>query len=182
MEQNDNNRMAGADLLTSVVFMAAGAYIIHASLRMRIFRTIIVSPGLFPAIIGGVFVCFGIVIFAIAMRRGGLGQARHILSAANFRAIWHSPRFKRGMAIFISILAYVLLFGNEYLAKLNFNINYAGGNIPVNVGFLIVTGGYLFFSFIYLRAMRWPTAAAVSLLAALAIFFAFSKGFGIPIP
>ncbi|MDR1535693.1 MAG: tripartite tricarboxylate transporter TctB family protein [Planctomycetota bacterium] len=181
MEQ-DHNRMAGSDFLSSLVFMLAGGLVIYASLKMRIFRTIIVSPGLFPAIIGGVFILFGAVIFIIALRRGGAARAMNILSPENLRAVWRAPRFRRGMVVLLSILVYVLLFGHPYLAKFNFSFDFGGGLVPVNFGFLITTGGYLLFTFLYLKAMSKPAAIAVSLLTTLFVFYAFSKGFGIPIP
>jgi hypothetical protein len=111
MEQ-DNNRLAGPDFVASLAFILSGAAIIAMSLRMQVFRTIIVSPGLFPAIIGGVFVFFGGIILVISARRGGAARARAMLSGGNLLAIWHSPRFRRGMIVFLSILSYVLLFGN----------------------------------------------------------------------
>ena len=178
----DNRRLAGADFISAGIFVATGVLTVVLSLRMRIFRTIIVSPGLFPVIIGGVFVVFGGVILFLAVRRGGVAEAGSILSAANFLATWRSPRFRRGMAIFLAILAYVLLFGHPWLARLNFAFVAGNTMIPVNVSFFLTSGGYLVFNFLYLKAMRPSMAIVVSILSSLAIFYAFSMGFGIPIP
>ena len=179
----DQNRLAGPDFVTSLIFMAAGVIIAWASLRMPIFnRTIIVSPGLFPAIIGVVFVVFGGVIFWLALRRGGAGRALRMFSAETLAAVSRSPRFHRGMIVFAAILVYVLLFGNSWLARLNFGVDAGFTRIPVNVGFLVATGGYLLFNFIYLKAMSLPAAAALSLAAASIVFYVFNLGFGIPIP
>ncbi|MDR2391312.1 MAG: tripartite tricarboxylate transporter TctB family protein [Planctomycetota bacterium] len=178
----DNRRLAGSDFIASAIFIATGMLTIILSLRMRIFRTIIVSPGLFPVIIGGVFVVFGGVIFILAIRRGGVAEAGSILSAANLLATWRSPRFRRGMTIFLAILAYVLLFGHPWLARLNFAFVAGDVMIPVNVSFFLTTGGYLVFNFFYLKAMRPSMAILVSILSALAIFYAFSIGFGVPVP
>jgi hypothetical protein len=178
----DNRRLAGSDFITSVIFIATGILTIVLSLRMRIFRTIIVSPGLFPVIIGGVFVLFGGVILILAIKRGGVAEAGSIISAENFLSTWRSSRFRRGMAIFLAILAYVLLFGHPWLARLNFAFVAGDAMIPVNISFFLTTGGYLVFNFLYLKAMRPSMAILVSILSALAIFYAFSMGFGIPIP
>lgn len=179
---HDDKKMAGPDLITSIVFIAVGAWIMHASLAMKVFRRLIISPGLFPAILGGTFIFFGVVIFIMAAARGGFGQARRILSAEYLAGVWNSPRFRRGMIVFGLILLYVLLFGNPWLAKLNTSFIVGNEIIPLNFGFFITTGGYLFCTFTYLRAMRRRTAIVVSLLTAVAVFYAFNKGFGIPIP
>ncbi|MCL2000710.1 MAG: tripartite tricarboxylate transporter TctB family protein [Planctomycetes bacterium] len=180
--QQDDQRLAGPDLITSVALMGLGTAIMIESARMRVFRTIIVSPGLFPFILGAVFVFFGVVIFFLAVRRGGLGQVRRILSIGYFREVWSSPRFRRGMIVFLLILAYVVLFGNPNLARLNFTIAAGSGVTAVNVGFIGVTACYLVATFLFLKAMRLPAALAASLFAATVIFFAFNKGFGVPIP
>jgi hypothetical protein len=182
MEQ-DNNRLAGPDFIASLIFILAGIVILAWSLSMPIFnRTLIVSPGLFPAIIGGVFVAFGGVIFALSVRRGGAARAGELLSGASLRRTSHSPRFWRGMIVLLAILAYVLLFGNPWLAKLNFGVDIGETRLPVNVSFIGVSSGYLFFNFVYLKALKPSAAAALSLLAALTIFYSFNLGFGIPIP
>jgi threonine/homoserine efflux transporter RhtA len=68
------------------------------------------------------------------------------------------------------------------LAKLNFIFYWGDSLIPVNIGFFITTGGYLLFSFIYLKALRWHTAVGLSFAVTLLVFYSFNKGFGIPIP
>jgi hypothetical protein len=182
MDQDNRNRMAGPDFLTSLVLIAGGIGVFVVSSRMRVFRTLIISPGLFPMILGGVFVFFGVVIGIIALRRGGFGQAGRILSAEWLAAVRHSPRFHKGMIVFALILAYVLLFGNGWLAALNFHFTIGDEIIPVNVGFFITTAGYLFLTFNYLKAMPPRTSLIVSAVSAMVLFYAFNKGFGIPIP
>lgn len=179
----EKNKMAGADFLTSLVFIAVGALIFDMARDMKVFRKmIIISPGLFPMILGGVFVFFGVVICILSLRRGGFAEARRVFSFRYFSDVWRSPRFRKGITVFLLILAYVLFFGNEYLARLNFHFNVGNDIIPVNVGFIITTAGYLFLTFGYLKAMRRTTSLVVSVVAALVIFYSFNKGFGIPIP
>ncbi len=185
MDQDDNqtNRMAGADFLTSLVLIAFGICVFVMARQMKVFRTLIISPGLFPMILGGVFVFFGVVMCIMSLRRGGLARARRILSSEYLAAVQHSPRFRKGLVVLGLILAYVLLFGNESLAALNFHFTLGSGTIiPVNIGFLATTAGYLFLTFAYLKAMRPFSALIVSIVAALVVFYIFNKGFGIPIP
>lgn len=185
MDQDDNqtNRMAGADFLTSLVLIAAGICVFTMSRQMKVFRTLTISPGLFPMILGGVFVFFGIVMCIMSLRRGGLARARRILSPEYLSVVWHSPRFLKGLVVLGLILAYVLLFGSETLAALNFHFTVGNGTIiPVNIGFLATTAGYLFLTFIYLKAMRPLPSLIVAVVAALIVFYIFNKGFGIPIP
>lgn len=184
MEQdgNQNNKMAGADFLTSLVLIVMGCGVFVMARQMKVFRTLIISPGLFPMLLGGVFVFFGVVMLVMSLRRGGLERARRILSPEWFAAVWRSPRFRKGVAVLGLILAYILLFGNGTLAALNFHFTLGDEIIPVNTGFIATTAGYLFCTFAYLKAMRTGAALAVSLAAALTVFYVFNKGFGIPIP
>lgn len=179
---HDDKKMAGPDFLASIVLIGLGVATMVLSSQMRVFRSLIISPGLFPFILGGVFIFFGAVLMIIAVRRGGPGRARRLLAPAHLLEIWRSPRFRRGMIIFLLILGYVLLFGNRSLEELNFTIAAGAYIIPVNPGFMGLTACYLFLTFSYLKAMRWQTALIVSLIASAVIFYTFNKGFGIPIP
>lgn len=179
---DQNNKLAGADFLTSLVLMAGGAGVFVMARQMRVIRSVSTSPGLFPMILGIVFMFFGVVMCVIALRRGGWAQAKHILSAEWLSGVWRSPRFRKGMTVFGLVVLYVLLFGNGYLAMLNFHFTAGGEIIPVNTGFLVTTAGYLFLTFNYLKAMRPASSAFVAIVASLAVFYAFNKGFGIPIP
>lgn len=176
------NKMAGPDFLTSLVLIGFGAAVVVGAMRMKVFRTMVVSPGLFPMILGSIFILFGLIIFVMSLRRGGFAQSLKYFTVDYYRGVLQSPRFYRGGVIFLLILAYVLLFGNSYLAKLNFILTFGNTIVPVNTGFILVTAGYLFANFVYLKSMTKPMAALVSLVSAVLIFLAFSKGFGIPIP
>jgi hypothetical protein len=178
----DKQKMAGLDFLAALVFIIFGLAVCATASRMHVFRTILVSPGLFPMILGSIFIVCGLVMLVISSRHGGPGYARQLLSAATLRAGVGSPRFRRGGIVFLLILAYVVLFGNETLAALNFSVTVGDTIIPFNTGFILLTFGYLFVTFLYLKALPAGKAAAVSLIAAVAIFYAFSKGFGVPIP
>ena len=178
----DKNKMSGPDFLTAIVFILSGIAVCAAASQMRVFRTLLISPGLFPMILGGIFIACGLVMLGIAFRRGGLERAKTILSAPYLRQAAASPRFKRGGAVFLLILAYVALFGNDTLARLNFSFIVGNVIIPVNTSFILITFGYLFATFLYLKAMSARKAALVSGVTSLVIFYVFSKGFGIPIP
>ena len=178
-----NGKLAGMDLLASIFFIALGAGTYLYSAKMKVYqKSLIISPGLFPMLLGGIFVLCGAVLMIMALKRGGIADCRRLFSGSHIGSILHNPTFWRGTIVFVLILLYVALFGNPYLAKLNFVYDTGIKIIPVNVGFLLVTAGYLFVTFVYLKAMKWYNALMVSLIAAVAIYYAFNQGFGIPIP
>ncbi len=177
-----HQRLAGADLIASVLFMTLGGWVLYSANNMKVFRTLIISPGLFPMLLGGIFIFCGLVLFIMAVKRGGFADLGRIFSSERAGQIFGSPNFKRGLIILLSIFVYIALFGNPELARLNFIITAGGRFLPVNVGFIGLTAAYLFFTFIYLKAMRPAYALTVALGAAIAVFFAFNQGFGIPIP
>lgn len=177
-----DRKLAGADLLASLALIALGTWGIIVARGMKVFRTLIISPGLFPLIIGGVFVLCGLVLLIMAIKRGGITDLGRLFSAGNIAGIYRSPTFRRGLVILGLIVLYVALFGSKTIAKLNFILNLGDKILPVNTGFILITAGYLFATFSYLKAMRWTSALIVSVLAAVLIFLAFNQGFGIPIP
>lgn len=176
------NKMAGPDFLTSLVLIGFGVAVVVGAMRMKVFRTMVVSPGLFPMILGSIFIFFGLIILVMSLKRGGWQHARRIFTVEYLSGVLHSPRFHRGGIVFLFILAYVVLFGNSFLAQFNFPLTIGNMFIQVNVGFLLVTAGYLFVTFVYLKSMAMPSAVVVSLVSAALIYLAFNKGFGIPIP
>ena len=176
------HKMAGPDFLAALAFIIFGIVIFTTASQMRVFRTLLVSPGLFPMILGGIFIACGLVMLGISFRHGGLDRARHILSAGYLHQAVVSPRFRRGGIVFLLILAYIALFGNNTLALLNFSFTVGNVIIPVNTSFILITFGYLFATFLYLKAMPVWVAAVVSIVTSLVVFYVFNKGFGIPIP
>lgn len=177
-----DSRLAGADLLAALACIALGLFVVSVANDMKVFRLLRVSPGLFPLILGWIFVLCGAILLVMALKRGGLRDAARILSPASLAAVRRSPNFKRGCIVLGLILGYVALFGNRQLAKLNIITSLGGQVFAVNVGFILLTSGFLFVAFMYLKAMKWPSALTLSLAAAVIVFFSFNKGFGIPIP
>ncbi|MCC8189131.1 MAG: tripartite tricarboxylate transporter TctB family protein [Planctomycetes bacterium] len=175
-------KLAGMDLLSAVVLIALGIYICRASLAMRVYRTLIISPGLFPLILGGIFVVCGCVLSIMAWKRGGFRDVGRLISLRHITAILRSPNFKRGAVVFTLIILYVGLFGNSVLGRLNTFFNWGDKIIPINTSFMLLTTAYLSATFIYLKAMKWQNAVAVSLCAAVIVFYSFNQGFGIPFP
>lgn len=177
-----NQKMAGADLLASIFYIALGIWVFVYSSNMKVFRTLIISPGLFPMILGGIFVLCGLVLMIMALKRGGVADCKRLLSGTNIGSSLRSPTFRRGLTVLLMIFVYVCLLGNSYLAKCNFVLDLGDRILPVNVGFIAITAGYLFATFIYLKAMRIRNAVALSLATAVIVYYAFNQGFGIPIP
>lgn len=177
-----DGKLAGADLLAGLLFIALGAFVVSVASDMKVFRMLRVSPGLFPLILGWIFVFCGGILGFMAVKRGGIRDAARILAPASVGAVVKSPTFKRGCIILGLILVYVALFGNRTLAKLNIISSLGGQVFTINVGFILITTAFLFVTFTYLKAMRWFSALTVSLCAAVIVFLAFNQGFGIPIP
>jgi uncharacterized membrane protein YidH (DUF202 family) len=154
---------SGADFITAVCLVLFGAAFSIAALRMRVFNnSLLVSPGLFPLILGVVFILLGLLLLRSAAKRGGWEQASHVLGRENLHAFATSPRVRKAVVLLLLIIAYVA----------------AVANFP----FLWATVGYLLVTFIYLKAMKLPWILLVSFLAAYAITFAFRDLFQIPMP
>ncbi len=154
---------SGADFISAVCFAIFGAAFCIAALRMRVFNnSLLVSPGLFPLILGAVFILLGLLLLRSAVKRGGWEQASHVLSGGNLHAFATSPRVHKAVVLLLIVVAYVA----------------ALGYIP----FLWATAGYLLATFVYLKAMKLHWIVLVSFLAAYAITFAFRDLFRIPMP
>ncbi len=154
---------SGADFITAVCLALFGAAFSIAALRMRVFNnSLLVSPGLFPLILGAVFILLGLLLLRSAAKRGGWEQASHVLGRENLHAFAMSPRVRKAIVLLLFIVAYVT----------------AVGHIP----FLWATAGYLLVTFIYLKAMKPHWILLLSFLAAYVITFAFRDLFRIPMP
>ncbi len=154
---------SGADYISALILMIFGAAFAGAALRMRVFNnSFLVSPGLFPLILGGVFILLGFLLFRSAAQRGGREQALHVLGKENLRSFFQSPRVRKGTVLLLFILAYVLTLG--YLP------------------FLWATAAYLIVTFIYLKALKLHWTVLLAFAAAWAITFAFRDLFRIPMP
>ena len=154
---------SGADFISALCFMIFGAALAVAALKMRVFNnSLLVSPGLFPLILGGVFIVLGFFLLRSAAKRGGRGQASRILGMENLREFAASPRVHKGMTLLAFIVVYVM----------------ALGHIP----FIWATAAYLIVTFTYLKAMKLHWNLLLAVASAWAISFAFSDLFRIPMP
>ena len=154
---------SGADFISALCFMVFGAALAVAALKMRVFNnSLLVSPGLFPLILGGVFIVLGFFLLRSAAKRGGRGQASRILGTENLREFAASPRVHKGMTLLAFIVVYVM----------------ALGHIP----FMWATAAYLIVTFTYLKAMKLHWNLLLAVASAWAISFAFSDLFRIPMP
>jgi hypothetical protein len=154
---------SGADYISALCLIVFGAAFSIAALRMRVFNnSILVSPGLFPLILGGVFILLGLLLFRSAALRGGREQAFHVLGKEHLNAFFSSPRVRKGTVLLLLVVAYVV----------------AVGYFP----FLWATAGYLIVTFLYLKAMKLHWSILLALAAAWAITAAFRDLFRIPMP
>jgi len=154
---------SGADFITAICLALFGAAMAVAALRMRVFNnSLLVSPGLFPLILGCVFIVLAFFLFRSAARRGGRADAIRILRMENLRAFAASPKVHKGMTLLAFIVLYVM----------------ALGHIP----FMWATAAYLIVTFTYLKAMKLHWNVALAVASAWAISYAFSDLFRIPMP
>ncbi len=154
---------SGADFISAVCLVLFGAAFTIAALRMRVFNnSLLVSPGLFPLILGGVFILLGLLLLRSAAKRGGWYEASHVLGKEHLHTFFTSPRVHKGTILLLLIVAYVATLGY--------------------VPFVWSTAGYLLVTFLYLKAMKFHWILLVSFLAAYAINFAFRDLFRIPMP
>ncbi len=160
---DDRSKMAGLDVISAVVLLVLGAAMTYVSYTMRIYnKSLVVSPGLFPMILGVLFMLLAALLGGLALRRGGRSAAAGLLSLSRLAACCSSPTFYRGVIVLGLIVVYVFLFGTIHF---------------VAVTFLYLTG-----TFLYLRAMRPPYCLAVAAIAAAVVYAVFAYGFGIPVP
>ena len=154
---------SGADFISALCFMVFGAAMAVAALKMRVFNdSLLISPGLFPLILGSVFIVLGFFLLRSAARRGGREQASRILGTENLREFTASPKVRKGITLLLFIVLYVL----------------ALGHIP----FVWASAAYLIVTFTYLKAMKLHWNLLLAVAAAWAISFAFSDLFRIPMP
>ncbi len=143
--------------------MIFGAALAIAALRMRVFNnSLLVSPGLFPLILGGVFLLLGFFLLRSAAKRGGRAQFARILGKENLHAFVASPKVRKGTTLLFFIVLYASALGH--------------------ISFMWATIAYLIVTFTYLRAMKLHWNVLLAVAAAWAISFAFSDLFRIPMP
>ena len=154
--------LAGADFITSIVLIIFGAAFFIIARNMRVFRVYLSSPGIFPMILGIIFILFGCALFYNSYRRGGLADARRILSACYLKQSVASPNSQKLGVILFLIFVYVALLGR--------------------VSFVYLSMGYLFLTFLYLKAAKWYLIIPIAVLAPIAIHMFFTNIFRIPMP
>ena len=154
--------MSGADFISAIALIVFGtAFFINAR-GMRVYRVYLSSPGIFPMILGVVFVFFGLILLVNSVRRGGLVDIRRIISADYLKGSVSSPDFKKLGVLLLLISGYVAMLGR--------------------ISFVYLSMGYLFLTFTFLKAAKWYWIILISVLAPIAINMFFTNIFRIPMP
>lgn len=154
--------MAGADFITSIGFLILGTAIFITAWNMKVWRVYLSSPGIFPMIIGAIFILFGLFLLYRSYMRGGLIGARRIISFDSIVSGVTSPISKKLCIVFLLIFGYVALLGR----------------IP----FLYLSMGYILLTLWYLRAAKWYLMIIISVIFPIAINALFTNFFRIPMP
>jgi hypothetical protein len=156
------SRLAGADFITGVLLILFGAAFLAGALNMRVYQRFLISPGFFPAILGVLFIFFGIFLACTSSRRGGCADALRILSPASLKKSFTSPVFKKGGVVFLLILGYVALLGV--------------------ISFVYLSMAYLLLTFFFLKAARWYWIIPIAIAAPVIVQYVFTQIFRIPMP
>jgi hypothetical protein len=156
------SKLAGADFITGVLLALFGVAFLINALNMRVYQTFFISPGFFPTILGVLFIFFGLFLIYASWRRGGLADARRILTPAYLKKSFTSPVFKKGGVVFLLILSYVALLGT--------------------VRFVYLSMGYLLLTFFFLKAARWYWIIPMAVVTSVAVEYVFTQVFRIPMP
>ena len=193
--------MSGADFITSFGFIVFGtamfitAYNMHTiniARNIMVRRVHLSSPGLFPMIIGVIFVLFGFFMLYRSYNRGGLIDAKRIISFDNIKSGVTSPISKKLSIVFLIVLSYVVLLGTpiplpyvtaEQIHQLDYSVVFLG--IPFRkyiIPFLYLSMGYLLLTLWYLKATKWYWMILISVVFPIAINALFTNFFRIPMP
>ncbi|MDR2528576.1 MAG: tripartite tricarboxylate transporter TctB family protein [Synergistaceae bacterium] len=156
------SKLAGADFITGVLLALFGGAFLTGALNMRVYQNFLISPGFFPAILGVLFILFGIFLAYTSSLRGGCADALRVLSPASLKKSFTSPVFKKGGVVFLLILSYVALLGTT--------------------DFVYLSIAYLLLTFFFLKAARWYWIISIAIAAPVIVQYVFTQIFRIPMP
>lgn len=163
-------RNAAIDLVFGAALVLFGIYVIISSLQMKFLKSFIDGAGFFPLIIGAVLVMLGAVLAVIGFRAGGITELKEVAGGSFLKAWFRDDRTLRVLILLAMMAVYIFLMIDL-------------------IGFLYATPVYLFATFMYLKACKkhgpvpaWVTAAVISAVATLVIYYAFRFGLGVTLP
>ncbi|MDL2206947.1 tripartite tricarboxylate transporter TctB family protein [Eubacteriales bacterium OttesenSCG-928-N13] len=157
-------RSAAIDSVVGVLLAIFGIYVIVESLNMTVYNIFIDSPGFFPLIIGVILTILGAVLAVMGFKAGGAVELKEV-----FRGTFLKNFIKDDSTIrVIILLAFMAVYIYGLLGRIHF---------------IIATSIYLCANFFYLKACKkWWMAIIISVIASVAVYYAFRYGFNITLP
>ena len=167
---NKKNREPALDVVFGIFLIAFGIYVVITSLGLKYFNSFIDGAGFFPSIIGSCLTVFGIVLLYTAIRLGGVGQLKEILTGENVKAF-----FKNDTTIRVAILIIMMTIYMFFMIG--------------NMHFILATSIYIFANYMYLNACKkiwvipaWAVRAITAVVASTAVYYGMMIFLGITMP
>ncbi len=151
------------DIIMGFLLMAVGVAIAIVALGMKVFRNFLDAPGLFPLILGCIFVLLGAALLFPALKKVGFSTVKVAFSKSSLIGFLKNDMTIRVLIILGLMFAYVYIL----IGRINF---------------AVATSIYLFLTMLYIKSTKWWLALIISVVASLAISIVFKYGFRIPLP
>ena len=159
--QEPKKRNAAKDLVSGVLLVCFGVYIIVDALNLKVYNTFIDAPGFFPTIVGAVIAVLGGILVFIALKLGGLRELKEVCNGKSLKAFLTDEATLRVVILIAMMVVYIwVLLGR--------------------VHFIAATSVYLIANFLYLKALeRWWMSVIVAVATSAIVYYVFKLGFGI---
>lgn len=161
--QGKSKRIAAGDLVFSVILILLGIYVMYEAVNMRVYRTILDAPGLFPFVLGAILTILGVFLFLSTLKQGAREQLREIVNASYVKMLVRRFSFQR--VVVLTLLMAIYLF--FLIGTLHFNI---------------ATFIYLVVTLVYLKATSLIRIALISAVVSVSVGYVFENFFRIPLP
>ena len=157
-------RNAVKDMISGVVLVLLGIYVIVESLNMKVYNTFIDAPGFFPLIIGVVIAGLGAVLAFIGFKSDGIAELKEVCTGEFICEFFKNDSTIRVLVLLAMMFVYIFLFVGR-------------------IHFIIGTSIYLTANFLYLKACKqWWVSVIIAVVSAVVVYYAFRLGFGIILP
>ncbi len=163
MSKSKPSRINAADVVVGIFFLVLGPVLVYSSLQMRVYGSFLDAPGFFPMILGIIFTIMGGILLNTAVKRNGLKELKEVIRNKEIVKGLRSDTTTRALVL-IALMA-VYIFG-----------------LIGRVHFTIATFLYLVVTMLYLKATSVVNIVLISIGTAIAISYAFSNFFRIPLP
>lgn len=159
--QEQKQRNAAKDLVSGILLVLFGVYIVVDALGMKVYNTFIDAPGFFPTIVGAIIALLGGILAFIGFKLGGAGELREVLNGPFLKQFITSDSTVRVVVLIAMMVVYIwVLLGRMH--------------------FIIATSIYLIANFLYLKANKhWWMSIIIAVATAVIVYYAFKLGFGI---